>query len=233
MFENKISCYGNDRLLFIDILSGEILDEIKISRISKLFCPIRMQDGTLLIGVTNWSNAGVLRYNKKSKKILWKSKRSFEGPLHRCEIFAKDNFVYWIKNDTEIICVNTENGEEVCRIATTPWLYTTPVFLNNRIMFGTSGRDGFLVNIDTESGNRAWALPLKNGCAFFDIYNDTVIVGDFNKKLYQVDFGSGKILQELRVGGEVVGDITVKENFVYTVIWGNEIEPIKLVKIKI
>ena len=233
LFEDKISCYGNDKLLFIDIFNGKILDEIKIPRISKLFCPVRMGDGTLLIGFTNWSNAGILRYNEKSKKVIWKSKRAFEGPLLRTEIFVQGGFVYWLKNDTEIICINTENGEEVYRAPTSPWRYTEPLFLHGRIMFGTSGRDGFLTNIDSESGKEMWSLPFKNGCAFFDMYENTVILGDFNKKLYQVDFESGNILQESRVGGEVVGDVTVEENDVYTVVWGNESEPIKLIKVKI
>lgn len=233
LFEDKISFYGSDRLLFADISSGDIVDEIKIPRITKLFSPIRMSDGTLLIGYTNWSGAGVLRYDPIRKKVIWKSKRSFEGPLSRCVLLLYNNLAYWCKNDTELICVNIDNGEEVYSISTRPWLYTDPLLKSGRIIFGTSGADGFLKNIDAESGEEIWSLPLKNGCASFSFHGDTVIAGDFEKKLYRIDFASGKILRELNVGGEVVGKVSVENGSAYTVVWGNEAEPIKLIKVRL
>lgn len=233
LFEDKLSFYGNDKLLFADISSGDIVDEIKISRISKLFSPVRMSDGTILMGYTNWSGAGILRYDTKCKKVIWKSKRSFEGPLPRCSVFLWNGLAYWIKNDTELICINKESGEEAYSVPTRPWLYAEPFFMNGRIIFGTSGANGFLTNIDAEKGNVIWSLPLKNGCAYFAVYEGNVIAGDFDKKLYSIDFASGEILQEISVGGEVVGSLTAEDGFAYTVVWGNETKPIKLIKVKI
>jgi outer membrane protein assembly factor BamB len=144
-----------------------------------------------------------------------------------------NNLAYWCKNDTELICVNIDNGEEVYSISTRPWLYTDPLLKSGRIIFGTSGADGFLKNIDAESGEEIWSLPLKNGCASFSFHGDTVIAGDFEKKLYRIDFASGKILRELNVGGEVVGKVSVENGSAYTVVWGNEAEPIKLIKVRL
>ncbi len=233
LFENTIACYGNDGLLFVDIFTGKILNQIKIPRVSKLFHPIRMDDGTVLIGFTNWSNAGIIRYDELNKKVIWKSSRSFEGPLLRRKIFLQNNLAYWVKNDTELVCINIDNGNEMYRTKTAPWLYTDLLFLNDQILYGTAGRDGFLISLDSKSGSEKWSFPLKNGCAFFDLCENSAIVGDFEKKIYQIDLTMGKVLQEIQIDGEIVGQIRVYGNEVYTVVWGNENRPIRLVKLKI
>ncbi|MBE6597319.1 MAG: hypothetical protein E7641_06585 [Ruminococcaceae bacterium] len=233
LFENSIACYGKDQLLFVDISSGQLLNQIKIPRVDKLFQPMRMDDGTLLIGFTNWSNAGIIRYDETNKKIIWKGSRSFEGPLLRRKIYLKDNRVYWVKNDTELICLNANTGDEIYRAKTSPWLYTDLLFTGNQVLYGTAGRDGFLVNLDSICGNEKWAFPLKNGCAFFDFYKNSAIVGDFNKKIYQIDIATGKVLQEINVDGEVVGQIKVCNNDIYTVIWGDTNRPVRLIKLNI
>lgn len=233
LFENTIACYGKDQLLFVDIEQGVVTHQIKIPKIKKLFHPIKLDDDTILLGYTNWSNAGILKYNIKTKEVLWKSKRSFEGPQLKCKIYRKGNFVYWVKNGTELICLNTENGEEEYRVRTVPWLYTDLLFFNDSILFGTAGRDGGLISIDTKSGKENWSVFLKNGCAFFDVSDGTVLVGDFSKRIFKIDIANGEILQSLQVDGEVVGDIKVYQNYAYTVIWGNEEDPISLIKIRI
>ncbi|MBQ7343717.1 MAG: PQQ-like beta-propeller repeat protein [Clostridia bacterium] len=233
LFENSISCYGNDQLLFLDVTSGNILNRIKVPRVDKLFNPIRMKDGSLLIGFTNWSNAGILRYDVTLKKVIWKSSRSFEGPLLRRKIFMQNDLAYWVKNDTELVCVNIDNGNEVFRTKTDPWLYTDLMFLNERVYYGTAGRGGFLVSLNAKNGTRKWAHPLKNGCAYFDLHCNSAVVGDYEKKIYQIDLTTGKILQEILVDGEVVGRIKVYQNDAYTVIWGKADQPIRLIKLKI
>ena len=197
LFENAIACYGNDQLLIVDIVNGEITDQIKISRADKLFMPVRLDGRTLLIGFTNWSNAGILKYDTTDKKVLWKSNRSFEGPLLRCKIYQKDNLIYWIKNDTELISLDINNGKETYCVKTAPWMYTDLLFWNRCLMYGTAGRDGYFVNLDAQSGKEKWSIFLKNGCAYFDYYNETVILGDFEKMIYQVDIASGNVLQKL------------------------------------
>ncbi len=233
LFENAIACYGNDQLLIVDFVSGKIKEQIKISRTDKLFMPIRLDERSLLIGFTNWSNAGIVKYDTINQKVIWKSKCSFEGPLLRCKIYQKDNLAYWVKNDTELISLNIDTGEEAFRVRTTPWIYTEPLLLNHCMMYGTAGRDGCFVNLDAQSGKENWSIFLKNGCTYFDFHGETVILGDFEKMIYQVDIASGNVLQKLPVDGEVVGRIKVNQNDIYTVIWGNENTPVRLIKVKI
>ncbi|MBQ7379292.1 MAG: PQQ-like beta-propeller repeat protein [Clostridia bacterium] len=233
LFENSVACYGNDQLLFVNISTGSIVEQIKIPRVDKLFNPIRMQDGSLLIGYTNWSNAGILRYDNKAKKVIWKSSRAFQGPLLRRKIYLRDNRAYWVKNDTELVCIHAENGNEIYRTQTSPWLYTDLLFLGDRIYYGTAGRDGFLMCLHAESGDQSWAFPLKNGCAYFDVYSDCAIVGDFDKKIYQFDLSTGRVQEQMQVDGEVVGRIRTDQNQAYTVVWGSADRPIRLIKFKI
>ena len=232
LFEDKIACYGNDCLLFIDIEQGKIINQIKIPRVNMLFTPIRLDEDNLLLGYTNCTNAGILKYKTATSKVVWKNKRCFEGP-YVSKIYKLDNFVYWIKNDTELVCANVENGEIEFQAKTDPWLYTNLFFKDNYILFGTSGRNGYLKNLDAKSGNEHWSVFLKNGCAYFDFYKDTILVGDFDDNVYQIDVATGNKLQTLNVGGKVVGDIKVYDDYVYTVVWGNENKNIRLIKIKI
>ena len=230
-FGDLISCFGRDQLLFVQPEDGTIVGTLKLPRISKLFCPIRLDDDHLLIGYTNWSNAGILKYQISTKKILWRHKRKFEGPQLQCRIHYRDGQAFWVKNSTELICLNAENGEEVYRLPTTPWLYTDLCFHEDSILYGTSGADGYLNCLDRRSGTVRWAQFLKNGCAYYGLQDESVFVGDFSKTIREVSVTDGRIMDELHLDAEVVGQIALGSNCLYTVIWGNEEKDIRLVKI--
>lgn len=166
LFEEMIACYGDHELLLVEIENGRIADRIKIPRIDKLFQPIRLDDEHILLGYTNWSNAGVLKYNQKVKQVVWKNKRKFQGPQLRCRIYQYEDRVFWVKNDTELICLDVKDGEEVYSVKTNPWLYTDLVLMDGNVLFGTAGRDGYINCIDAKSGELKWAVPLKMAVLF-------------------------------------------------------------------
>ncbi|MBO4679965.1 MAG: PQQ-binding-like beta-propeller repeat protein [Lachnospiraceae bacterium] len=232
-FEEKVTCFAHGELLFIDLEKGTVLSSIRILHANKLFCPIRLDEENLAIGFTNWTNAGILKYNLKSKKVEWKTGRKFEGPLLRCKIHRNNGNLIWVKNDRELICLDELTGAEKYRVSTLPWLYTDLQFSGDRTLFGTSGADGFLNCIRTDTGKEIWKLPLKDGCAFFKMQNDSVFVGDFSKRIMQIDIETGKILKELQTTGEVVGRIEVQNKALYTVVWGNATSNISLIKVDI
>lgn len=232
-YENTIACYGRDLLLFIDPQNGEILQTLNLPRIDKLFCPIRIDSDTMLIGYTNWTNAGILKYKISTKQILWRHKRKFEGPQLKCKIYLLENMAFWVKNSTELISVNIENGNVLYHLRTSPWLYTELQFCTDSILFGTAGADGYLNCVDTNSGDLRWAAFLKNGCAYYSQWNNTVLTGDFEKNIKQISIDDGTIIQEMKVDGEAVGQTCVSDGFLYTVLWGNSEKNIRLVQIKI
>lgn len=232
-FEGKIACSGKNQLLFVDIESGQIVDQIKISRIDKLFGPIRTADGNLLIGYTNWSVAGVLKYDLVQQKVLWRYKRNFEGPLLRCKLHTYENFVYWVKNDTELICVNAEDGSEVFRFRTEPWLYTDLHFRDGNILFGTSGADGYLYSIDAQSGGMNWSIPMKNGCVFFDFVGDTICTGDWSGEVWQIACKDASVVQTLQTCSPVIGAFKAEDNQFYTVIWATDEAPVRLIGVQL
>lgn len=233
VFHNLVTCFGNDQLLFLRPDSGEITDSIRISRIDKLFCPIPLDDDRMLIGYTNWTNAGILCYDRKSKKVLWRNKRRFEGPQLRCRIWMHHGKVFWVKNDTELIAVDCNDGSECFHLRTEPWLYTDLHFVDDNILYGTSGADGYLCSIIEKDGISAWAVSMKNGCAYFDFHGDSVIAGDYHKRLMQIALSDGTIMQQMILDGEIIGRVMVHQNAAYTVIWQNEVQPVRILKMKL
>ncbi|MCM1497986.1 MAG: PQQ-like beta-propeller repeat protein [Clostridium sp.] len=174
-----------------------------------------------------------MKYNQKIGKVIWRNKRKFQGPQLGCKIYQQDGRAFWVKNDTELICMNAEDGEEIYSVKTNPWLYTDLFFVEDSLLFGTAGRDGYINCIDAASGVEKWSVFLKNGCAHYDIYRATVLVGDFDKRIKQIEIKSGDVLSDHPVDGEVVGDIKVYGGCVYTVIWENADKPVRLIKVKI
>ena len=232
-FGEWVSCYGQNQLLFIDPKSGRVTESIRIPRINKLYHPVALDDDTLLIGYTNWSNAGILKYQRSTNKVIWRHKRKFEGPQLSCRIWHEDDRSYWVKNDTELICLSDETGEELFRLRTVPWLYTDLQFRNGCILYGTAGANGYINCLDARSGQMQWSVYQHNGCAYYGIYNDTALVGDFSKTVAQLSLRDGTVVDQLRLDGEIVGRFTVHDRQVYTVIWASEGNPVRLVKIEI
>lgn len=229
--EGKIACYGLDQLLFVNPEDGSIEKQLRFPRIDKIFCPLRQEDGTLLIGYTNWTNAGILCYDENAGKILWRYKRKFEGPLGNCKIYPVGDYVYWTKNDTELICLDMASGEAINRIRTAPWRYTDLRFHDRNLLFGTSGADGFLNCLDSSKCTPKWQIPLKEGCVSFDIRHDSVFTGDFSKRIFEISLIDGSISDTLTVDAEVIGCVKVQDDNLYTILWGNEGKPLRLVKI--
>lgn len=227
-----VSCYGQNQLLFIDPESGRVTDSIRIPHIDKLYHPVALDDDTLLIGYTNWSNAGILKYQRSTNKVIWRHKRKFEGPQLRCRIWHEDARSYWVKNDTELICLSDETGEELFQLRTVPWLYTDLQFLNGCILYGTAGANGYINCLDARSGQMKWSVYQQNGCAYYGIYNATALVGDFSKTVAQLSLRDGTVVDQLHLDGEIVGRIKVHDGQVYTVTWGTEGKPVRLVKIE-
>lgn len=232
-FGDQLACCGRDALLTIDPETGAVLGERKLSRISKLFQPVDLGDNRLLLGYSNFSSAGVLCLNTATNKILWRHRRNFEGPLNHCRLIVTGERVYWQKNETEICCVSLADGSEQFRARTDPWLYTTPELTSEGLIFGTSGADGFLRCLDPETGAERWKLPLKNGCFAYARQGDTLLTGDFTGRLFQLRAGDGALLQTFDTGTEVVGQYHVHNGSLYTVIWGNEALPCRLIRVEI
>ncbi len=185
------------------------------------------------MGYTNFTAAGILKYNIKDKKIVWKHKRKFEGPQLDCKIYLYENKLFWVKNSTELICLDMHGGSEIFNFRTIPRLYSKLCFFKNDIIFGTSGADGFINDISVNDGKLKWSVPLKNGCVYFDFFEDSVIVGDFSKSIQRISIDTGSVIDRIFCGGEVVGDIKVYGNNIYTVIWGNTEKNIRIVNFKI
>lgn len=232
-FGDLISCYGQNQLLFVDPLSGQVVDSIRLPRIDKLYSPIALEEDSLLIGYTNWTNAGILRYDRKEQKVIWRHKRKFEGPQILCRLWRGEDCTYWVKNNTELICVDDATGVERYQLRTTPWLYTDLTLRGEDILYGTSGANGSLNCLDAKSGGMRWAVPLQNGCEFYAIHGETALVGDFSNRIMQLSLRDGAMLDQISTDGPVVGQISVHDGYVHTVIWASGDTPARLVRLRL
>ena len=232
-FGRLVSCYGQDQLLFIEPESGRITDSLRLPRIDKLYHPIALDNDTLLIGYTNWTNAGVLKYQRSTERIVWRHRRRFEGPQLNCRIWHEGNRVYWVKGETELICLSDETGEELFHLRTVPWLYTGLQFLDGCILYGTAGANGYINCLDARSGQMRWSAALKNGCEYYAVSGSTVLTGDFSKNVTRFSLRDGKVVDQLHLDGKVVGRIVTDGRHVYTVIWAREGKPVRLVRISL
>ncbi len=231
LFGDSLSFYGRDQLLFVNPDDFTISHSLSLPRIAKLFCPIPLDEDTLLIGYTNWSNAGILKYRISTREILWRHKRNFEGPQRKCKIYLKNRTALWVKNDRELLAIDVDTGEEKYQIPTLPWAYTDLQFYGDRILYGTAGRNGYINCVLRETGETRWSVFLKNGCAYYGVWENCVFVGDFGKTIKQIAIQDGSILEEFPVDGEVVGQHNISDGFLYTVLWGNSQKNIRLVRI--
>lgn len=230
-FERKIVCFGRESLLLFDPASGSVIDSLKIPRIGKLFCAVRLDDEHIALGYTNWSSAGIIKYNLITNKVIWKNGRRFEGPLLRCKIFKKDNRLYWVKNDTELIGLNEDDGEEVFAVKTYPWLYTDLFFKNDKIIFGTAGNGGSINCIQDDNGAEKWRIPTDYGVCYFGDYENSVIVSNIPKsEIIQIDIDSGNVIQTYDLCGEAIGRIKVFGHAFYTVVLNGKSNAASLVK---
>lgn len=229
---DRLACYGHDKLLFIEPSTGEITDEIKVPRVDKLFCPLQAEDGGLFIGYANWTNMGILKYDTATKKVLWRHKRNHQI-LSKTRIHRLGQRLYYMKGETELVCIHADTGEQIFGTRTDPWLYTDLEFRDLGILFGTSGGNGYLNLLDPETGDFKWRFFLKNGCAFYDTVGDTALVGDNDKIFRQIHLRDGRELQHLELDGEVIGQVTANNGYVYTVIRGHAQVAVRLVCIEI
>lgn len=232
-FGDRLACFGRDRLLFLDPDNGEILDELKLPRVGKLYQPTDLGDEKLLLGYTNWSNAGVLCMDTATKKVLWRHKRNFEGPLLRCAYQLLHDRIFWVKNDTELCCVSLSDGTELYRRWTDPWLYSELDPAPEGLVFGTSGGDGFLRCLDPLTGEDRWKHPLKGGCLYYARREDSIYTGDYTSRIFRIRASDGDILETFDTGTEVVGRYHIHENSLYTVLWQDDELPCRLVRIEL
>lgn len=232
VFDESIVCYGRDALNFIKLENGEITKSIQIKRINKLYSPIPLGDD-LLLGYTNGSVGGVIRYCLATDTVIWRSRRNFQGPASYCKIWSIGGIAVWVKGETEIIGIDQKTGEQAWAFPTSPWLYSHIEVIEGNLVFGTAGRDGFLNSVHPATGKANWSVFLKQGCAHFARHKDSLIAGDYDCIVHRFDLSTGKELDRVAADAQVVGAMTVADGCAYTVLWCNDRKPPRLICVEI
>ncbi len=132
-----------------------------------------------------------------------------------------------------MICLSDDTGEELFQLRTAPWLYTPLEFRDGRLLFGTSGANGYINCADAVTGEMLWNVHLINGCSYYATHDETVLVGDFSKRILRLDIRDGAVVDQLQLDSQVVGRIAVHENRLYTVLWETDENKPRLVCIQL
>lgn len=231
-FGTQLVTYGRNGLVFVDPNDGEIQRELKLPKIEKLYSPIDLKDDWL-IGWTGWSVGGVVRYSPKTDQIVWRFKKRCSDPALYGRIWHVDDVVIWVKASNEIVGIDVVSGKERWSFPTKPWLYSPIKILDGQLIFGTAGADGFLQSVNASTGKANWSVFLKNGCSYFDVWQESVVVGDFDRIIRQIDLTTGKEMDRIVVDAPVVGDMKVIGDMAVTTIWLTDNKPPRIVGIEL
>ena len=217
-------------LHLLDARTGETRGVIALPRKDVLYSPQRF-DGDELYGYTNWSVGGVVRCDP-GRRVKWQYRLRFEGPAWYRRTWLIDDVVVWVKGSTELVGVDATTGDERWRFGGGAHLSgRVAVSSSGDLITSTSGRDGALHLLSATSGHPRWTARVAGACKYRAVHKGTVIAGDYDGRVLQIDLTTGEIVDQLNIGSAVVGDVHVANETVYTVAWPIDDHPPRLVAI--
>lgn len=139
----------------------------------------------------------------KSGKLLWKFKTVGDMFFPKGEIqngaSVFNNTIYFGSRDFNVYALNAENGTGAWNMKERgSWVIATPAIADSLAFFGTSDTHTFYC-LDALYSEVKWKIPLNMrvyGKAAF--YNNLVLFGCFNGKLYAADKKTGTIKWEFQ-----------------------------------
>jgi outer membrane protein assembly factor BamB/predicted phosphohydrolase len=128
--------------------------------------------------------------NKQNGTKLWeyKAKEAIYGTAA-----IHDNLLVFTSADSVIYCIETGSGSEIWKVKSENSLVSVPVIENGVVYVGSS--DGIFRALNLKSGNLKWEYKDINGYveAKSLIYDNKIIFGAWDSKLYALDKNTGKL----------------------------------------
>lgn len=138
---------------------------------------------------------------------VWKTE-DLGGAVVGKPALDEDGVLYVGTFGSEMIAIETENGQVKWRIPVSDWVWGGPALDNGNVYFGDL--DGFFYAMDAETGNQVWQIA-GNGDNETNITNPPLILDGTvyytakNGTLYAVDAANGSPLWNQPVGGNLYG----------------------------
>ena len=155
----------------------------------------------------------------KSGSLIWKFKTvgdmSFpKGEIQRGAVIYKNSLIFGSR-DYNIYALNINTGQGLWNMKENgSWIIATPLVVDDTIYFGTSDTHRFYA-MNAATGGVNWSLPLNMRVYATALsYNDTIIFGCFNGKLFEVNRKTGNVEEIFQTFGS-------KNNY-YTVFKDND-----------
>lgn len=138
--------------------------------------------------------------------LIWKFKTVGDayfpkGEIQRGATIYKNSVIFGSR-DFNIYSLNSETGSGIWNMKEKgSWIIATPLVFNDIIYFGTSDSHRFC-GLYAQNGDERWSVPLNMRVYGEAVsYNNSIIFGCFNGKLYSLNHTNGEIEQIFQTYG--------------------------------
>ena len=149
----------------------------------------------------------VYAIDQVSGKEVWKTE-DLGGAIVGKPALGDDGILFVGTFDSEMIAIETENGQVKWRTPVSDWVWGGPAVMDNMVFFGDL--DGYFYALDAATGEPLWQIA-GNGDNESNITNPPLVLDGTvyytakNGTLYAVDAANGDPLWNQPVGGNLYG----------------------------
>lgn len=220
---DQLVCFGSRALNIVDVTTGQVVSDLSLPTIDKLFPPTDYE-GDLLLPYTNWTSGGLIRFDPTKNKVKWKFSRRgrISAPRGSPLPVVGRTAVLSVNDGSSLVGVDLETGQARWTFRA-QWLYTPVELDGGSLVFGTAGGYGrHLRRHDAATGETEWAVPMEGGCPYYSAQGDALVAGDWRGVVRRVRKRDGEVLDELPLGAPVNTAPLVVGTRVYVLKWPSD-----------
>lgn len=189
----------NGRLYSLDKENGFVNWVIRLGEVIGS-SPVQDKNGDIYISVeTNTPADGYLVKLNAFGRILWKSELAGDQAHSSPALSSDESIVLYGANNGFLIAIDTKSGEAIWRYQSLGPIKSTPVIMDERVIFTDRGRGG-LTCLNLKDGKLLWSkeIGLEGAHSSPVVISelDSVLVVSSIGRLYSISLLSGKVLWE-------------------------------------
>lgn len=226
---DALYCFGRDRINRINPATGAVETQYVLKDVERVFVPARIGDD-FVSGYVAHKAAGLLRYAIDSGRIVWRHEWKVDRAQRADHVAPYADMVIGNKKDRQIVALDAKTGSERWSFNAKSWIYSPIELYQDAFFFGSQSR---FWSVDASSGRLNWSVKLKSIAAYYDRWEDSIIMGDLSGKIYRISNDDGRILDSLKLDAKVTGNIHVAGGMLYTILGGWESKPSRLIAVEL
>lgn len=125
-----------------------------------------------------------------------------------------ENRIYFGSDDSNIYCLNAENGKKLWNYTAKNLVQSTPAIYSEQLYVGSS--DFSLYCLEASTGEYIWNYKTEGPIVSSPlVVNDTVVIGSFDNIVYAVDALNGSLKWKFETGFEIWASPAYADNCIY------------------